>query len=87
MGYCVYYLYSPILQKHYIGKTENLNRRLLEHNLGQEKFTRKGTPWELIGYKECPTSAEAVQLENKLKKAKNIKYVRWYIEKNGVLKK
>ena len=78
--YIVYYLYSKKINKFYIGKTNNLQRRLFEHNNGSEKYTQKGTPWELVNYIICDEDSNATIIENKLKKAKNPKYIKWYIE-------
>ncbi len=83
MNFFVYYLYSQSLKKHYIGKTDNIQRRLKEHNNEEEIYTKKGAPWQLIGYIECETSLIACHLEKKLKNAKNSKYVHWYITTNG----
>ena len=46
-NYC-YILYSEKLNKYYIGSTTDLNRRLIEHNRGKEKFTKTGMPWKLV---------------------------------------
>ena len=81
----VYYLHSKTLHKYYIGKTNNLDRRIKEHNNGEEKYTSKGTPWIIVGFMCCADSKEAYGIEKKLKKAKNPTYVKWYIEKNGTL--
>ncbi len=81
----VYYLYSEKLGKHYIGKTNALEVRLYEHNIGKDTFTKTGMPWQLVGYINCEDNGEASKLENRLKKAKNPKYVKWYIKQNGVL--
>ncbi|MFA5211210.1 MAG: GIY-YIG nuclease family protein [Patescibacteria group bacterium] len=80
----VYYLYSKKIKKFYIGKTNNLERRLKEHNNKEEKFTKKGSPWKLISYINCIDNLEAVNTENKLKKIKNKKYIKWYFENNGI---
>jgi putative endonuclease len=84
MNEFLYYLYSEKLGKHYIGKTDNLERRFKEHSNGEEKFTKTGVPWKLVGYIQG-TRAEIDSLEYKLKKAKNPKYVRWYIKKYGII--
>ncbi len=76
MKWRVYYLYSEKLRKYYIGKTNDLSRRLNDHNRGKEKFTKKGIPWKLIGFINCDNNLESTRLETKLKKAKNKKYVR-----------
>lgn len=51
----MFYLY--ILQsikslKYYIGCTNNIKRRLIEHNSGLSKYTKNYIPWKLI-YQEC----------------------------------
>jgi predicted GIY-YIG superfamily endonuclease len=35
-------------QKHYIGKTSNLEKRLQEHNSGQSRHTAKFRPWKVV---------------------------------------
>jgi len=48
---CCYILFSAKLNKYYVGSTTDIERRLLEHNRGKEKFTKTGIPWLLV-YKE-----------------------------------
>ena len=38
----MYILYSPKLDKHYVGACTDLERRLYEHNIGYSKFTALG---------------------------------------------
>ena len=85
MDHYVYYLHSLGSDKYYLGKTNDLNRRLIEHNLGQEKFTKRGIPWTLVGYIRCSNNGEAVQLEIKLKKSKNKKYTLWFFRQHGTI--
>ena len=66
--YVVYILFSPTLNKYYVGSTLHLSIRLEEHNRGKSPFTKKGMPWNLIHHIECESHNEAVQLENKIKK-------------------
>jgi putative endonuclease len=40
--YCDYLLFSKKINKFYIGKTSDINRRFVEHTLGEEKYTRNG---------------------------------------------
>jgi putative endonuclease len=51
MKYIVYILKSIKYDKSYIGITNNLERRLSEHNAGKSLYTRKFKPWEIV-YKE-----------------------------------
>jgi putative endonuclease len=40
----LYILFSEKLNKYYVGSTTDLERRLVEHNRGKEKFTKTGLP-------------------------------------------
>ncbi|MBN8860298.1 MAG: GIY-YIG nuclease family protein [Sphingobacteriales bacterium] len=66
--YFVYILYSSSLDKYYVGSTEDVTRRLVEHNMGKGNFSSKGIPWILIITFDFATRSEAVQLELKIKK-------------------
>lgn len=60
----------------YIGHTENLERRLEEHNSDKKStFTSKKGPWKIIFRKEFENRGEAMKFENYLKKLKNKKYI------------
>lgn len=70
MGY-VYILKSIKNNKHYIGSTENLNKRIEEHNNGfGGGFTKTNKPWELICYKKCSSIKIARKEEIKIKSYK-----------------
>ncbi len=51
MKYWVYILKSLNYDKTYVGFTNNLERRLNEHNSGKTIFTNKYKPWKIV-YKE-----------------------------------
>ena len=70
-----YILYSPKLDKYYVGACTDIQRRLYEHNIGHSKFTKTGTPWELCYTEEFETLAEAKAREAKIKKMKSRKYI------------
>jgi putative endonuclease len=60
--------------RHYIGSTENLERRLSEHRRGKVHSTRRfGQPLELVASKEMPNTELARALERELKAKKNPK--------------
>jgi len=46
--YYVYILKSENFHKSYVGCTDNLDRRIKEHNAGKMLFTRRYKPWQLI---------------------------------------
>ena len=47
--------------------TNNLDRRIKEHNMGQNRSTKAYKPFELILKEEFPTKDEARQREKYLK--------------------
>ncbi|TDE08183.1 GIY-YIG nuclease family protein [Dyadobacter psychrotolerans] len=68
MKYVVYILFSESLGKFYAGQTQDIDKRLLQHNSGKGDFTSRGTPWQLIWSSCCDTRSEAVNLESRIKK-------------------
>jgi putative endonuclease len=64
----VYVLHSSSLNKYYVGSTENIANRLVQHNSGKGNFTSKGIPWKLVTFFDCNSRSEAVKLEMEIKK-------------------
>ena len=64
---------------HYIGQTQNLDKRIIRHNAGSEKYTSKGTPWTLKAFVTVQSRAEAMKLERKLKNFKSNKKLNLWI--------
>ncbi len=59
-------------RRHYIGATDNLQRRIAEHKRGSNHTTHGfGTQVELVVAKQLPSMAEARRLEQTLKRKKN----------------
>ena len=65
--YKVYVLKSVDNYRFYVGITENLDRRIVEHNSGKTKSTKGYRPWELFFFEEYPTRIEARGREKYLK--------------------
>ncbi len=68
--YYVYIIYSVKLSKKYIGFTEDLQRRITEHNNGKDAFTSKGLPWRLVYYQAFISKKDAMAEERFLKTGK-----------------
>jgi len=68
--YTVYVLQNSRSRRFYIGSTNNIIRRLSEHNRGQTKSTRQKGIWELKYCEEFSTSSEAKRRELKIKSYK-----------------
>ncbi len=56
--------------KLYIGLSENISKRLVQHNQGVSKWTRHRGPWSLIWNSEFLSLSDARKLENRLKRQK-----------------
>ncbi|EAQ47914.1 GIY-YIG nuclease family protein [Leeuwenhoekiella blandensis] len=67
--YFVYILESLSSGRKYVGFTQNLDARLLEHNRGNVTSTKPFRPWKRIYSEEQPTQIEARMREKYLKSA------------------
>lgn len=65
--YHVYALKSALSNRIYVGLTNNLSRRINEHNLGRVYSTKGYRPWSLIYCEQVPTITEARKKEKYLK--------------------
>ena len=63
----VYILRSIKNGKCYIGLSNDLNRRLEQHNAGQSYWTRRYMPFELVYYEAYRSLEDAKERERKLK--------------------
>ena len=75
MKFFLYILQSKKNRKYYVGHTNDLERRIVEHNSGQTKSTKTGIPWEVIYTKEYDSNIEANRAELEIKKKKSRKYI------------
>ena len=78
--YFVYVLYSESSDQYYVGHTEDIDRRLNQHNSGYSKSTKAGIPWKLKYENIFSSRKDAVKRENEIKKKKSRKYIQWIIE-------
>ncbi len=67
--YSVYVLWSPIGERFYTGVTDDVARRLSDHNTGVSRWTKRyAGSWELVWQRECPSLGDARRFENRLKR-------------------
>ena len=65
----VYILFSLSSKKYYIGQTNDLERRMEEHNhISEHSYTSKHRPWELQVTLEMANRSSAMKAEKYLKK-------------------
>lgn len=77
--YTVYILRGEKTSKYYIGRTEDIFRRLNYHNSGYSKSTKSGIPWKLVYTKNFSSRSEAMKRESYLKKMKNRDFIKTLI--------
>jgi putative endonuclease len=74
--YSVYIIKSRIKDWWYVGMTANLQKRLQQHNLGQNKSTKPYLPFDIIATEIFQTSAEARKREKYLKTASGKRFLK-----------
>jgi putative endonuclease len=74
--YYVYVLKSEKDGKHYVGYTEDIKRRLKDHNAGRVPSTRKRRPLILIYWEGCLNQQDATTREKYLKTAWGKRYIK-----------
>jgi putative endonuclease len=67
MMYCIYAIRSIKRNYIYVGMTNNLTRRITQHNSGYERTTKPYSPFRLIYSKEIDNRISARQHEKYLK--------------------
>ena len=82
-NFYVYIIYSPLLDKYYIGYTTDLIKRLSEHNSGISTFTSKASDWVLKYHELFPKRELAMKREKEIKDKKSRKYIEWLISSVG----
>ena len=74
----VYVLENP-KGRFYVGSTEDLSRRLTEHNSPDgvgTKYTHKHGPWKLVWHEEHKARGSAMAREKAIKRMKSAAWIR-----------
>ena len=75
-NYYTYIIESSVSKKWYIGHTNDIERRLIEHNSGQNKSTKGKGLWKLIFLSRFNNNLDANKFELKLKKITNKDFIK-----------
>jgi putative endonuclease len=76
MFYYTYILKSKKDNKLYTGYTNNLRKRLLQHNQGKSTYTKGKGPFEIIYYEACLLEEKARSRELYLKTGMGKRYLK-----------
>jgi len=75
--YYTYILESLNHSKTYVGITNDLFRRLTQHNSGYNTFSKRYSPWRIIHKETFKNRIEARKKEKYLKSAAGRKWIRY----------
>lgn len=70
-SYWLYIIQSKNDGGYYIGITNNLKRRIKQHNAGKTKSTKAKRPWKLVYSEKFESLKEAARREKEIKSWKN----------------
>ncbi|MBL8121394.1 GIY-YIG nuclease family protein [Candidatus Saccharibacteria bacterium] len=68
--YYVYILQSVEFQRYYVGHTDDVSRRLAEHNSGHTPSTKPYAPWRIVYTESYTTKQDAYKRERQIKSYK-----------------
>ena len=73
----VYILYSPTLNRYYVGETNNIERRFSQHQRGciKNSYTKRASDWTLYLSITCSTLTHAKKLETYIKRMKSRSFI------------
>jgi putative endonuclease len=73
--FTLYILKSCKKNRYYVGHTNDLERRINEHNSGQTKSTKPYLPWKIVFRKEYENKSDAYFAEMFIKKKKSRSFI------------
>ncbi|MFK7756650.1 MAG: GIY-YIG nuclease family protein [Flavobacteriales bacterium] len=79
MKFKVYIIYSKSNDVFYKGITEDLSKRLNDHNCGKSTYTKGKEPWVLVFVRTFSSKGDGLRYEKMLKR-QNRGYLEWLIK-------
>jgi len=76
MGYYVYVIRSEKHNTNYVGSSNDIEKRLREHNAGKCRYTSGRLPWALVYQESFGTRSEAMRREKFLKTGQGRKFLK-----------
>jgi putative endonuclease len=73
--YTLYILHSKSIDRYYVGYTNDLERRLSEHNRIKGKYTDIGIPWSIVYTEFFNSKKDAMNREKFIKSKKSRKLI------------
>ena len=73
--YTLYILHSKSINRYYVGYTNDIDRRISEHNRIKGKYTDAGLPWILVYTESYDSKKEAMKREKFIKSMKSKQFI------------
>ena len=70
------YILKNAQAKNYVGHTNNIERRIIEHNSGLSPYTKNRGPWVLVYSEAFESRGEAMKRERFLKSGKGREFLK-----------
>lgn len=74
--FVTYILKSKTFLKTYVGHTDDIDRRLIEHNDGKSTFSKRYRPWVIIYKERFKNLDESIKREKYFKSAAGRRWMR-----------
>ena len=71
----LYILQSEKDSSYYVGYSDNLEKRLYEHNSFTGRYTSRKKPWKLVYCEEYIEKSDALKREQYIKRMKSKRYI------------
>ncbi len=81
--YTVYIIYSPTLDRYYIGFTQDITDRLRRHNSKSKGFTNRSNDWSIVHVESFSQKNDAMKREKEIKGWKSKKLIEKLIRDAG----
>jgi len=69
--FSVYIQYSVQFDKYYVGYTNHVEERLVQHNAGRTPSAKPNRPWALVYTEVSHSKTEAIKREHDIKRKKS----------------
>lgn len=64
-------MFSPLVDRYFVGRTTHLENVLERHNQGKNKHTKSGIPWNLVYREGFVRKRDAKEREQEIKSSAN----------------
>lgn len=83
MPQTVYILYSPLVNRYFVGRTSNFDKAIERHNSGKNPHTKTDLPWKTVFRESFDSADEAREKEVQIKSSQSREELTEFIRDGG----